>query len=83
MARACCIMGRIAANVKHLRQIFLVSEQLEMTGEQFIEKAIGRNLLMVPGGIFSNHDTHNGISYATSNEKLQEEVEILNDLAKK
>jgi len=38
-------MGRIAANVKHLRQIFLVSEQLGMTGEQFVEKAIGRNLL--------------------------------------
>ncbi len=76
-------MGKIAANVKHLRQIFLVSEQLGMTGEQFIEKAIGRNLLMVPGGRFSNRDTHIGISYATSNEKLQEEVEILNDLAKK
>ncbi len=54
-----------------------------MTGEQFVEKAIGRNLLMVPGGRFSNRDTHIGISYATSNEKLQEGVEVLNDLAKK
>jgi aminotransferase len=58
-----------------------VPEHLRMTGEQFLEKAIDRNLLVIPGGVFSGRDTHFRISYATSDEKLQEGVEILNNLA--
>ena len=48
---------------------------------QFVEKAIARNVLVIPGNVFSERDTHFRISYATSNEKIQQGVEILCGLA--
>ncbi|MGH7145891.1 MAG: pyridoxal phosphate-dependent aminotransferase [Planctomycetota bacterium] len=51
------------------------------TGGEFCEKAIGRNLLMVPGSAFSRADTHFRISYATSRAKLQAGLTVLGDLA--
>jgi len=48
---------------------------------EFVEKAIKNNLLIIPGNVFSEKDTHFRISYATSDEKLQQGVEILRKLA--
>jgi len=47
---------------------------------QFVEKAIKNNVLVIPGKVFSEQDTHFRISYATSNEKINQGVEILRGL---
>ncbi len=48
---------------------------------QFVEKAIKNNVLIIPGNVFSERDTHFRISYATSDEKIEQGVEILCKLA--
>src|SRR3954468_5122669 len=40
----------------------------------FVAKAIERNVLVIPGNVFSEKDTHFRISYATTDEKLAEGV---------
>ena len=52
-----------------------------ITGEAFVEKAIANNLMVIPGSIFSEQDTHFRISYAVSDEKLEEGIDILNRIA--
>ncbi len=47
---------------------------------EFVEKAIKNNVLIIPGNVFSEKNTHFRISYATTNEKIQEGVEILSNL---
>lgn len=48
---------------------------------EFVEKAIANNLLIIPGNVFSEKDTHFRISYATSDDKIQQGIEILRRLA--
>jgi aspartate aminotransferase len=47
----------------------------------FVAKAIENNVLIIPGSVFSTRDTHFRISYATSDEKLAEGLDILSSLA--
>jgi len=49
---------------------------------EFVQKAIENNLLIIPGKVFSERDSHFRISYATTDEKIAEGVEILCRLAK-
>ncbi|MBN2020271.1 MAG: aminotransferase class I/II-fold pyridoxal phosphate-dependent enzyme [Sedimentisphaerales bacterium] len=44
---------------------------------EFVAKAIANNVLVIPGNVFSEKDTHFRISYATSDEKIRQGVEIL------
>ncbi|MHC4425966.1 MAG: pyridoxal phosphate-dependent aminotransferase [Planctomycetota bacterium] len=48
---------------------------------EFVEKAIASNVLIIPGNVFSEKDTHFRISYATTDEKIRQGVEILRSLA--
>jgi aspartate aminotransferase/aminotransferase len=50
-------------------------------GTEFVEKAIQNNVLIIPGNVFSEKDTHFRISFATSDEKIEQGVEILCKLA--
>jgi len=59
-----------------------VPERLGMTGMEFVQKAVERNLLMIPGGAFSRRDTHFRMSYATTDEKLRQGLDIIIDLLK-
>jgi len=52
-----------------------------MTASEFCAQAIDHNVLIIPGNVFSERDTHFRISYATSDEKLVKGCEILNSLA--
>jgi len=47
------------------------------SGSEFVERAIKNNVLIIPGNVFSEKDTHFRISYATSDEKIKQGVEIL------
>ncbi|MBN2271310.1 MAG: aminotransferase class I/II-fold pyridoxal phosphate-dependent enzyme [Sedimentisphaerales bacterium] len=48
---------------------------------EFAEKAMEKNVLIIPGNVFSERDTHFRISYATSDERIRQGVEILRGLA--
>jgi aspartate aminotransferase/aminotransferase len=47
------------------------------TGTEFATAAVEKNVLVIPGGVFSARDTHIRISYATTNEKLEQGCRIL------
>lgn len=46
-------------------------------GTQFVTRAIENNVLIIPGNIFSNRDTHFRISYASSDAMIERGVEAL------
>lgn len=52
------------------------------TATKFVEQAIARKVLIIPGGVFSERDTHFRISYATDDAKIKQGCEILCELAK-
>jgi len=58
-----------------------VPPHLGLSGTQFVEQAIERNVLMIPGGVFSGRDTHFRISYAVPDEKLRAGLEVVRELA--
>jgi aspartate aminotransferase/aminotransferase len=47
----------------------------------FVAKAIENNVLVIPGNVFSEQDTHFRISYATTDERLVRGCEILCSIA--
>ena len=53
------------------------------TGTEFVARAIEKELLIIPGNIFSQHDTHFRISYAASWETLERGLAVLQELAVK
>jgi aspartate aminotransferase/aminotransferase len=50
------------------------------TASEFVARAIENNVLIIPGNVFSERDTHFRISYATTDEKLARGCEILSSL---
>jgi len=50
------------------------------SGAEFVEKAIANNVLVIPGNVFSERDTHFRISFAASDEKLAQGIKILRGL---
>jgi aspartate/methionine/tyrosine aminotransferase len=52
-----------------------------MSGDQFVEKAIANNLLVIPGSVFSERNSHFRICYTVPDEKLKAGAELLCRLA--
>lgn len=50
------------------------------TGTEFVKAAIERNLLIIPGNVFSRIDTHFRISYAADQKTLERGAEVLQSL---
>ena len=50
------------------------------TGTEFVARAIAKELLIIPGGIFSARDTHFRISYAASEATICRGLEVLRQL---
>lgn len=73
-------------NVEHPGGAFYafveVPPRLRMTASQFAEKAIEKNVLVIPGKVFSRRDTHFRLSYAVSDKTLQDGLTILTTLMK-
>jgi aspartate/methionine/tyrosine aminotransferase len=57
-----------------------VPRRLGLTATQFVEKAIDRRVLVIPGNVFSQRDTHFRLSFATNPAKLEEGLAILREL---
>jgi aspartate aminotransferase/aminotransferase len=51
------------------------------TNDKFVRAAIDRGMLLIPGNIFSEYDTHFRISYAVDDETLDRGIELLQQLA--
>jgi aspartate aminotransferase/aminotransferase len=51
------------------------------TASAFVAKAIENNVLIIPGNVFSERDTHFRISYATTDAKLEQGCDVLCKLA--
>jgi aspartate/methionine/tyrosine aminotransferase len=52
------------------------------SAQEFVARAIENELLIIPGGIFSQRDTHFRISYAASEATLERGLEVLKKLAR-
>jgi aspartate aminotransferase/aminotransferase len=52
------------------------------TGSEFVAEAIRNNLLLIPGNVFSRHDTHFRLSYAADDRTLQRGLDTLDRLAR-
>jgi aspartate aminotransferase/aminotransferase len=52
------------------------------SGAAFVEQAIAGGLLIIPGNIFSQRDSHFRISFAASDEMLQRGIDLLRTLCK-
>lgn len=53
------------------------------TGQEFVQACIEKNLMVLPGSIFSQRDTHFRVSYAATDETLDQGAAVLNELARK
>jgi aspartate aminotransferase len=61
---------------------FVKAPQRFPTATAFVEQAIANNVLIIPGHVFSERDTHFRLSYATDNDKIRQGCEILCRLAR-
>ena len=52
------------------------------TATEFVAEAIRRNLLIIPGNVFSRRDTHFRISYAVADATLARGLDLLRELAR-
>lgn len=67
--------------VKPEGAFYLFPEAPGGSGQKFVERCIEQGLLVVPGNVFSQRDTHFRISFAASERNLERGAEILNRLA--
>ena len=47
------------------------------TGTEFVEECVRNNLLCIPGGFFSERDTHFRLAYSASDDTIRKGVDIL------
>ncbi len=59
-----------------------VPPRLGLSSDGFFRKALERNVLVIPGNIFSQRDTHFRISYAVDDARLARGLDILASLMK-
>jgi aminotransferase len=57
-----------------------VPPHLGLTGTEFVERAVEKRVLTIPGKVFSTRDTHFRLSFATAEDRLREGLAILADL---
>jgi aspartate aminotransferase/aminotransferase len=60
---------------------FYVFPEARGNATEFVTRAIGRNVLVIPGGVFSTRDTHFRLSFAADDETLRRGCETLVALA--
>jgi aspartate aminotransferase/aminotransferase len=60
---------------------YLFGKSPHGTASDFVNRAIENNLILIPGNLYSQRDTHFRISYAVTDETLDRGIEILLSLA--
>ncbi len=69
-------------NSHNLTERFTCLQRPLGTATEFVTEAIANGLLIIPGNIFSQRDTHFRISFAAKDETLDRGIEVLRKLAK-
>ncbi len=59
-----------------------VPERLGLTSNQFVDKCLARELMVIPGSVFSDRDTHFRVSFSAPRAKIEKGMDILCDLMK-
>jgi len=68
-------------NVEKPRGAFFIFPEAEDgDGEKLVERAIKKGVFVIPGGIFSQRQSHFRISFAASMDILERGAKILRDL---
>ena len=75
--------ARINLHEQIIRTVDGPGGNLNVFAEIFIEAAVEKNVLIVPGKVFSAHDTHFRLSFAASDEHLATGISVLNELAER
>jgi aminotransferase len=57
-----------------------VPKRLGITGQQFFERALAKKLLIIPGNVFSDRDTHFRMSFACPDAVLERGLDVLAEL---
>jgi aspartate/methionine/tyrosine aminotransferase len=52
------------------------------TGSEFVARAIAKDLLIIPGNVFSRRDTHFRVSYAASEATIERGISVLRSLTR-
>jgi aminotransferase len=60
-----------------------VPEHLGLSATDFVKRAIEKSLLVIPGEVFSERDTHFRLSYACEDARLEKGLDVLVELASK
>ena len=69
-------------NVTKPQGSFYIMPELEgLDTNDFVERSIASNVLIIPGEIFSERNTNIRLSYSTSEGAIRKGIGILNDLA--
>ena len=61
--------------------MFIKAPDKYANATEFVKKAIENNVLIIPGNVFSEQDTHFRLGYVATDEKLDKGIEILCRLA--
>ncbi|HVZ94767.1 MAG TPA: aminotransferase class I/II-fold pyridoxal phosphate-dependent enzyme [Phycisphaerales bacterium] len=57
-----------------------VPKKLELTSREFFERALAKKVLIIPGDVFSDRDTHFRLSYAVADSVLEKGLDVLEEL---
>ncbi len=68
--------------IKPAGSFFMFPEAPGGSGEQFFNRCLEQNLIIVPGGAFSRQDTHFRLSFSAPDEVLERGVEVLRRLVR-
>jgi len=58
-----------------------VPQHLGLDAGAFVEQAVAQNVLIIPGSVFSGHDSHFRLSYACDDDTLERGLDVLAGLA--
>lgn len=57
-----------------------IPARLGLTGAEFFERCLAKNLLIIPGNVFSDRDTHFRLSYAVNDRTLERGLDVLTEM---
>jgi aspartate/methionine/tyrosine aminotransferase len=82
-AMVCDRLGAVTRVVRPGGAFYVFAEaggKAGLTGQQLFEKAVERNVLTIPGNVFSARDSHIRISIAATDDRLERGVGVLADI---
>ena len=80
--RLCAALADCYELVRPGGAFYLFPKSPRGTGSEFVARAIQEQLLIIPGNVFSQRDSHFRIAYAASDAQIERGIEVLRRLAR-